>query len=84
MLVLCLSLCYGHAIPRDALAKLNNFGLWHARIKIDGEETLEARFLGRDSVVFYVWYYCCAYVAYVAYVVHVASVMLCSCGIVYL
>jgi len=33
---------------------------------------MEARFLGRDSVVLDVWYYCCAYVVYV---VHVPSMM---------
>jgi len=42
------------------------------------DKTLEARFLGRDNVVLDVWYYCCAYV------VNVASVMLCTCGVVYL
>ena len=36
------------------------------------DEILEARFLGKDSVVLDVWYYCCAYVVYV---VHVASMM---------
>ena len=44
-------------------------------------KTLEARFLGRDSVVLDVWYYYCAYVVYV---VHVSSVMLCTCGVVYI
>jgi len=48
---------------------------------MDGRETLEARFLGRDSVVLDVWYYCCAYVLYVG---HAASVMLCTCGVVYI
>ena len=43
---------------------------------MDGEETLESRFPGRDSVVLDVWYYYCVYV------VHVASMMLCACGIV--
>ena len=28
-----------------------------------------------------VWYYCCEYIVYV---VHVASVMLCTCGVVYI
>ena len=35
-------------------------------------KTLEARFLGKESVVLDVWYYCGAYVVYV---VHVASMM---------
>jgi len=47
---------------------------------MDGRETLEARFLGRDKLVFEMWYYCCAYIVYI---VHVASVMLCACGVVY-
>ena len=42
---------------------------------MDGGETLEARLLGRDSVVLDVWYYYCAYVA---------SVMLCACSVVYI
>ena len=37
------------------------------------DKTLEARFLGRGSVVSNVWYYYCAYVIHV---VHVASVMI--------
>ena len=45
------------------------------------DKTLEARLVGRDSVVLDVCYYCCAYVVYV---VHVASVMLFSCGVVYI
>ena len=40
------------------------------------DKTLEVRFLGKDSVVLDVWYYCCAYV------VHVASMMLCACVVV--
>ena len=44
-------------------------------------KTLEARFLGRDSVFLDVWYYC---YAYVVYGVHVAFVMLCACGVVYI
>ena len=36
------------------------------------DEISEARFLGKDSVVLDVWYYC---YAYVVYVVHVASMM---------
>lgn len=43
-------------------------------------KTWEARFLGIDSVVLDVWYYCCAYVVYV---VHVTSILLCACGVVY-
>lgn len=48
---------------------------------MDGEETLEAQFLGRDSVVLDVWYYYCAYVVYV---VHIASMMLCVCCVAYI
>ena len=36
-------------------------------------KTLEEKFLGKDSVVLDVWYYCCAYVVYV---LHVTSVMI--------
>ena len=53
----------------------------HAKISMDGGETLEARFFGRGSVVLDAWYYCCAYVVYV---VHVVFVMLCTCGVVYI
>ena len=42
----------------------------HARISMD--EIPKVSFLGKDSVVLDVWYYCCAYVVYV---VHVASMM---------
>jgi len=45
------------------------------------DKTLEARLLGRDSVVLDVWYYCCVYVVYV---VHVSCVMLCACSFVYI
>jgi len=45
------------------------------------DKTLEARFLGRDSVVLDVWYYCCAYVVYV---VPIAFMMLCTCVVVYI
>ena len=45
------------------------------------DKTLEARLLGRDSVVLDVWYHYCSYVVYV---VHVASVMLCACSVVYI
>ena len=45
------------------------------------DKILEARLLGRDSVVLDVWYYC---FSYVVYVVHVAYVMLCACGVVYI
>lgn len=45
------------------------------------DKALEAKFLGRDSVVLDMWYYDCAYVIYV---VHVASVMLCTYGVVYM
>jgi len=37
------------------------------------DKTLEARLLGKDSLVLDVWYYCCAHVAYV---------MLCACSFV--
>ena len=37
------------------------------------DKRLEARFLGKDNVVFDVWYYCCAHVGYV---------MLCACSFV--
>jgi len=43
-------------------------------------ETLEARLLGRDSVVLDVWYYCCACIVYF---LHVAFVM-CACGVLYI
>ena len=36
-------------------------------------KTLEARFLGKDSMVSDVWYYCCAYFLYV---VHVETMMI--------
>ena len=48
---------------------------------MDGGVTLEARLLGKDSVVLDVWYYCCAYVVYV---VHVVFVMFCAWGVVYI
>jgi len=48
---------------------------------MDDRETLEARLLGRGSVVLDVWYDCCAYVVYV---VHVTYVMLCTCDVVYI
>jgi len=70
MLVLCLCLCYGQVILRDTSAKCKQCCLQHARISMD--EIPEARFLGKDNVVLYVWYYC---YAYVVYVVHVASMM---------
>jgi len=63
---------------RDTSVKRNQCGLWHAGTSVD--KTLEARLLGRDSVVLDVWYYCCANVVYV---VHVACVMLCTCGFLY-
>jgi len=50
----------------------------HVGTSID--KTLGARFLGRDSVLLDVRYYCCAYVVYV---VHVVSMMLCACGVLY-
>jgi len=34
---------------------------------MDGRETLEARFLGRDSVVLDVQCYCCVYVVHIVY-----------------
>ena len=43
-------------------------------------KTLEARFLGKDSVVLDVWYYSCAYVIYV---VHVAY-MICACAVLHI
>jgi len=46
-----LFLCYGKVIPRDTSMKQKKFGLQHARISMDGRETLEARLLDRDSVV---------------------------------
>ena len=55
---------------KDTSAKLKQCGLRHARISM--YEILEARFLGKDSVVLDVWYYCCAYDVYV---VHVSSMM---------
>jgi len=58
---------------KDTLEKLRQCGLQHASTRKG--KTLEARLLGRDSVVLVVWYYCCAYVVYVVHVVHVASVM---------
>lgn len=48
---------------------------------MDDRETMEVRLFGRDSVVFDVWYYYCTYVMHV---VHVASVMLCTCSVVYI
>ena len=48
---------------------------------MDGRETLEEIFLGRDNVVLDVGYYYCAYVVYV---VHVSSLMLCACSVVYI
>jgi len=43
--------------------------------------TLEARLLGRDSVILDVWYYYCEYVVYV---VHISCVMLCAYSVVYI
>jgi len=40
---------------------------WHAKISIDGGEILEARFLGRGSMVLDVECYCCVYVVHIAY-----------------
>ena len=42
--------------------------LQHARISMDGRETLEARFIGRVNVVLDVWYYYCANVVYFVHV----------------
>ena len=67
---------------KDTLEKLRQCGFQHASTRKG--KTLEARLLGRDSVVLVVWYYCCAYVVYV---VHVASVMLfscCLCNVMYM
>jgi len=44
------------------------------------DKTLGTRFLGRESVLLEVRYYCCAYVVYI---VHVSSMMLCTCSVVY-
>jgi len=45
------------------------------------DKILEAKLLGKDSVVLDVWYYYCAYVVYV---VPVAYVLLCECGFVHI
>ena len=63
---------------KDTSAKLKQCGLRYVRISMDGKETLEARFLGMDSVVLDVWQYYCAYV------VHVSSMMLFECSVVYI
>jgi len=54
--------------------------VWSAACWDKHDKTLEARFLGKDSMVFKVWYYCCAHVVYV---VHVVSMILCACHVVY-
>jgi len=54
--------------------KLKQCGLQHVWTSMD--KTLEVRFLGKDSMLLDVRYYCCPYV------VHVASVMLCACSVV--
>ena len=77
MTILCL--CYGRAIFRDTSTKWKQCGPRHVGKSMD--KTLEARLLGRDSVVLDVTYYCCAYVVYV---VHFTIVMLCACGFVYI
>jgi len=44
------------------------------------DKTLGERFLGRDSALLDVRYYCCPYVVYV---VHAAYMMSCACSVVY-
>jgi len=42
---------------------------------MDGRETLEARLLGRDSVVLLVQCYCCVYVVHIVHYVIVPMVL---------
>lgn len=50
MVIPCLCLRYGHGMLGDTSTKWKHYDLWPTRISIDGGETLEAIFLGRESV----------------------------------
>ena len=55
--------------------------MWDVRISMDGRETLNARLLGRDTMVLDAWYHYCTYFVDVVYV---SFVMLCACDVVYI
>lgn len=55
--------------------------MWPVTCWIRMGKALEAKFLGKSSMVLDVWYYCCAYVLYV---VHDSSMMLCACSVMYI
>jgi len=69
---------------RDTLVEWKQRDSQHARISMDDEDTLEARLLGRGSVVMDLQWYCCVYVVHISYSVIVPMVLcafrICSDG----